>query len=234
MAARLAFNVARDHWWRRGPNPYGGSEIWLVGSAPDASDFRKLGEYTGMNRWPQWSPDGQSLYFVSDRDGMENIWLQSLEDGAASKITSFREGRLLWPAISRDGRTIVFERDFSIWRLDLASGVASPIPISVRPDTKITPVRLYTYTRDLSELALAPDGKKVAFVARGEVFADFADKETDKEQRLGPSLRVTNTPFRESDVAWSPDSPPAGAMPPTGTATGRSTCTTLSPAPSRG
>ncbi|MFL5806541.1 MAG: S41 family peptidase [Roseiflexaceae bacterium] len=203
---RLAFNVSRDHWWRRGPNSYGGSEIWVVGSAPDADDFRKVSDYTGMNRWPCWSPDGQGLYFVSDRDGMENIWFQSLEGGAASKITSFSEGRLLWPAISRDGRTIVFERDFSIWRLDLASGTASPIPISVRPDTKITPVRLYTYTRDLSELELAPDGKKVAFVAHGEVFADFADKETDKEQRQGPALRVTNTPFRESDLDWSPDS----------------------------
>jgi Tol biopolymer transport system component/C-terminal processing protease CtpA/Prc len=212
--AWLAFNVSRDYWWRRGPNPYGGAEVWIVGSAPGADDFRKIGDYAGMNRWPLWAPDGQGLYFVSDRDGMENVWFQPLDpangseanDDQARKITRFAEGRLLWPAISADGRTIVFERDFSLWRLDLASGAAHPIPISVRPDTKITPVRVHTYTRELSELALAPDGKKVAFVARGEVFADFADKEIDKEQRQGPSFRVTNTPFRERDVAWSPDS----------------------------
>jgi tricorn protease len=204
--ARLAFNNSRDFWWRRGPNPYGGAEVWVVGSAPGADDFRKIGDYTGMNRWPLWAPDGQALYIVSDRDGMENLWFQPLEGGEASKITSFAEGRLLWPAISADGRTVVFERDFSLWRLDLPSGEAQPIPISVRPDTKITPVRVQTYNRDLSELALAPDGKKVAFVVRGEVFADFADKETDKEQRQGPSFRVTNTPFRERDAAWSPDS----------------------------
>jgi len=63
-----------------------------------------------------------------------------------------------------------------------------------------------TYNRELTELELSPDGKKVAFVARGEIFADFADKDTDKEQRQGSSFRVTNTPFRESDVTWSPDS----------------------------
>jgi Tol biopolymer transport system component/C-terminal processing protease CtpA/Prc len=204
--ARLAFNVSRDHWWRRGPNPYGGAEVWVVGSAPGADDFRKIGDYTGMNRWPLWAPDGHGLYVVSDRDGMENLWFQPLEHGETRQITSFAEGRMLWPAISADGRIVVFERDFGIWRLDLDTGVARPIPISVRPDTKITPVRVQTYTRELSELALAPDGKKVAFVARGEVFADFADKETDKEQRQGPSFRVTNTPFRERDVAWSPDS----------------------------
>ena len=204
--AQLAFNVSRDHWWRRGPNPYGGAEVWVVGSAPSADDFRKIGDYTGMNRWPLWAPDGQGLYAVSDRDGMENLWFQPLQDGETRKITSFAEGRMLWPAISADGRIVVFERDFGIWRLDLDTGMARPIPISVRPDTKITPVRVQTYTRELSELALSPDGKKVAFVARGEVFADFADKETDKEQRQGPSFRVTNTPFRERDVAWSPDS----------------------------
>ncbi len=211
----LAFNVSRDHWWRRGPNPFGASEIWVVGSAPGADDYRKISDYTGLNRWPLWAPNGCGLYFVSDRDGMENIWFQPLEgggaarsaqDSAARKITTFAEGRLLWPAISGDGRTIVFERDFGIWRLDVASGAISPLPIHVRPDTKITPVRVQTYTRDLSELALAPDGKKVAFVARGEIFADFADKETDKDQRQGPSFRVTNTQFRESEIAWSPDS----------------------------
>src|SRR5262249_27826074 len=60
---RLAFNVSRDNWWRRGPNPYGGAEIWVVGSAPDADDFRQIGDYIGLNRWPLWAPDGQGLFF---------------------------------------------------------------------------------------------------------------------------------------------------------------------------
>ncbi len=204
--SRLAFNISRDQWWRRGPNPFGGAEIWTVGAEFGATDFRKLEGYAGLNRWPLWAPDAQGLYFVSDRDGAENLWYQPLEGGPARRITSFTEGRFLWPSISADGRTVVFERDFGLWRLDLASGQAEPIPIRVRSDTKITPVRVAVYTRDLSELALSPDGKKVAFVARGEVFADFADKETDRERRQGPSFRVTNTPFRERDIAWSPDS----------------------------
>src|SRR4026208_2074319 len=83
---------------------------------------------------------------------------------------------------------------------DAGGGPIGPVVIRVRPDTKFTPVRVATYNRELTELELSPDGKKVASVARGEIFADFADKETDKEQRQGPSFRVTNTPFRESDV----------------------------------
>jgi Tol biopolymer transport system component/C-terminal processing protease CtpA/Prc len=202
----LAFNVARDPWWRRGPNPYGGADLWIVGNAPDADDYRKISDYAGLNRWPMWSADGQGLYFVSDRDGVENIWFQPLEGGPARKLTSFGEGRLLWPAISRDGSTIVFERDFRIWRFDVRSSSAAPLDIRVRPDTKVAPPRVYTLRDGITELSLAPDGKKVAFVVRGEVFADFADKETDREQRQGPAFRVTNNSFRDGDAAWSPDS----------------------------
>ncbi len=202
----LAFNLARDWWWRRGPNPYGGAEIWLVSDQPNAADYRKLSDAPGLNRWPMWAADGQGLYFVSDRDGIENIWFQPLEGGAAAKVTNFKEGRLLWPTISHNGNTIVFERDFTIWRLDVPSGAVRELNIQVHGDTRIRPAQVQTYRDNLGELELAPDGKKVAFVVRGEVFADFADKETDKDQRNGPAFRVTSNAYRDSDVGWSPDS----------------------------
>jgi Tol biopolymer transport system component/C-terminal processing protease CtpA/Prc len=203
----LAFNITRDSWWRRGPNPYGGAELWVVSNEPGADDYRKISDAPGMNRWPLWAGDGQGLYFVSDRDGVENIWFQPIEDGPPRQITSFGEGRLLWPSISLNGETIVFERDFQIWRLDVRSNNVAPVDIRVRPDTKVPPPRVYTYRDNISELELAPDGKKVAFVVRGEIFADFADKETDKEQRQGgPAFRVTSNSFRDHDVSWSPDS----------------------------
>lgn len=205
--SRMAFNVVRASWWRREPGPYSGSELWVTSHALDAADFRRMAaSYAGLNRWPMWAVDGAGLFYISDRDGVENIWFEPMEGGEARAITSFRDGRVLWPTISANGAAIVFEREFGIWRLDLASGVVAALPVRVRPDTKQSLSRPVTYTRDLIELALAPDGKKVAFVARGEIFVDFADKEAERERRLGPSFRVTNTPFRESDIDWAPDS----------------------------
>jgi Tol biopolymer transport system component len=204
--ATMAVVVARNVAWRRGPNPYAASDLWVGSNLPMPEDLRMIGASGQNYRWPMWRPEGDGLYFVSDRDGAENLWLLDLASGRERKLTSFSAGRLLWPAISADGRAIVFERDFGIWRFDTRTRRARPIDIRIQADQKATPARVQTYVRDLSELALAPDAKKVAFVVHGDIFADFADKETDKDLRQGLAFRVTSTSGRESDVAWSPDS----------------------------
>jgi tricorn protease len=202
----IAFSLLRDPWWRRGPNPYGGAELWLASNAPDADDFQKLSDAPGLNYCPLWTPDSRLIYFVSDRDGCENLWVVPRDGGVAERVTSFTDGRLLWPSISADGKTIAFERDFGIWIFDLTSGDVASIPITVRQDAKLTPVRVQTYTRDVQELALSPDGKKIAFIVRGKIFADFADKENERDPRQGLAYRVSQTAFRDSDISWSPDS----------------------------
>lgn len=232
---QIAFCNIRDRWWRRGPNPYAPGEIWLGPSAesprwaeagyaslrmvagpgrandapqrsPEGFLTALVAPYAGRNAWPLWAPDGRSLYFVSDRDGVENLWQLPLDGSPPRQITFFREGRLLFPQIARRAGLIVFERDWRLWRLDPASGEAAPIPITARGDSKITPVREESWHRGFSELRLSPDGRKIAFVARGQVFVDFADKETDRELRQGPSFRVTSSGARESQIAWTPDS----------------------------
>jgi hypothetical protein len=46
----------------------------------------------GRNTNPQWGPDGQSLAFVSDRNGVANIFLHDLADGLTYQITDFYTG----------------------------------------------------------------------------------------------------------------------------------------------
>ena len=78
-----------------------------------------------------WAGDRRGIYYVSDRNGAENIWLR--EPGAKPQaVTRFTGGRLIWPNISYDGRTIVFNRDFQIWTLDTGSGRASVINMTRR------------------------------------------------------------------------------------------------------
>jgi Tol biopolymer transport system component len=145
-----------------------------------------------------WSKDDRTIYYVTDRSGAQNIWAKDL-NGKTRQVTQFKDGRVLWPSIGSDGRTVVFERNFQIWKADATNGRASAVNITRRGVPAGPAIDHLRLNEGISEMALSPDGKKVAFIIRGEVFAVSA---TDG----GDSARVTNSPAEESQVAWSADS----------------------------
>jgi tricorn protease len=85
-----------------------------------------------MDTWPMWSADGY-IYFVSDRDtnSQSNIWRVPEGGGEASRVTTFTDGDVRFPAISADGKTIVFERDFQLWKFDVATRKPTAIPLTI-------------------------------------------------------------------------------------------------------
>jgi tricorn protease len=197
---RVAFNargIASNQWWRRGHSHIDESEIWVMGEGARAS-YTRITEKGAKDIWPMWSPDGKSIYFVSDRTGTENVWVKT-NGGAARQITKFTDGRVLWPSIAQDGKTIVFERNFKLWKLDPGNGQTIEIPIT-RVGVPTGPsVERVTMTNQFSELRLSPDGKKIAFVARGELFAASA-------KDGGDAMRLTTSPALDHQIAWAPDS----------------------------
>jgi Tol biopolymer transport system component/C-terminal processing protease CtpA/Prc len=196
--ASMAF-VGRGfgQWWRHGRSHIDESVLMLMRDH-STSRYEKLTQGGAKEFWPMWGDAGRSLYFMSDRGGAENIWKHTL-GGRSAQVTKFTDGRVLWPSISYDGRAIVFERGYRIWRLDTETGRAAEIPVTRRGAPAGPAVERVRQTEQLQELALSPDGKKVAFVARGEVFAASA---TDG----GDAVRVTNSPAPESQPVWSHDS----------------------------
>ena len=198
----LAFStrgrMASSQWWRNGHSHIDEAEIWLArpGSPPR---YRQLSSGEAKEIWPLWSPDGGTVYYVSDRSGSENLWRQPTDGGGAEPVTEFSRGRFLWPSITLDGSTVAFERDFGIWTLDLDSGQAMPVRVSLRGVGQHPAVTYETFNDELDELALSPDGEKVAFAVHGEVFAAPAEDG-------GRAIRITRTPARESGLTWGPES----------------------------
>jgi C-terminal processing protease CtpA/Prc/Tol biopolymer transport system component len=105
----------------------------------------------------------------------------------------------LWPSISYDGRIIVFEHNFAIWKFDTVSNQASEVKITRRGVPSGPASDHLTLTTQIQEMQLSPDGKKVAFITHGEVFAASA-------KDGGDAFRITNTVAGESQLNWSPDS----------------------------
>ncbi len=105
---------------------------------------------------------------------------------------------MLWPSIGDGGKTIVFERNFAIWKMDTASGKAEQVPIALR-GVPASPGVTHVTETNFSTMALSPDGKKIAVIAHGEVFAASA-------KDGGEAQRLTHTATAESDPVWSADS----------------------------
>ena len=59
---------------------------------------------------PRWSPDGRSIAFLKSIDGVSQIWLSNLDNGAGAAITS-SPTEVLDFSFSLDGRSIVFRTD---------------------------------------------------------------------------------------------------------------------------
>jgi Tol biopolymer transport system component len=199
VLALTARGDTSSQWWRHGHAHIDQSEIWLEtpGAAPKY-EMLQGGAYKSL--WPMWSADASRVYFVSDESGSENIWEKAVRGGGkARQITQFKDGRVLWPNISYDGKTVVFEREFGVWKLDVASGKAAPIAIQLRGATAAPAVTHLNLNNQFRDMMLAPDGRKVAFEAHGEVFAASS-------RDGGQASRVTRTAANETQVAWAPDS----------------------------
>ena len=194
-----ARGTASGQWWRNGHSHLDESEIWMMTeAAPAASRYKRVVDRGAKALWPMWSADGKALFFMSDRNGAENIW-QTAIDGQSRPVTKFTSGRVLWPSITADGRTIAFERDLGIWTLDTASGRAAELRVELRGVPATPPIEHQRLTNQFSDLSLSPDGRKVAFTVRGEVFAGASRDGGDAE-------RITTSPAREYGVTWAPNS----------------------------
>ena len=139
---KLAFTRHPGAWSRK---HYRGSyavDLWLTDVA--GHGFTRLGDgdYKGNYLWPMYGNDG-SIYFVADRlpdeknvkyggpevmKSVNNIWKISDNGGEPIQVTHHTEGNLLFPSISADRRTIVYEQDHGLWKLDVETGKSSEDP----------------------------------------------------------------------------------------------------------
>jgi Tol biopolymer transport system component len=72
---------------------------------------------TGMafESQPAYSPDGQLIAFISDRDGAENLWVANADGSEPRKLSSEDKGSLLSPEFSADGDYVFVSK--STWGL---------------------------------------------------------------------------------------------------------------------
>ncbi len=193
--ALVARGISNQQWWRHGHSHIDETEVWL--KPVDGAAYRRLLPADAKHAWPMWSRDGAALYLMSDQDGNENLWRVPVGGGAPVELTRFHDGRVLWPSIG-GGDLIAFERNFGVWTYDPATGKAAALPITLR-GAPAAPGERHAVETSFTEMAVSPDGRKVAFTTHGQIFAAST-------KDGGPAQRLTRTPGAARRIVWSPDS----------------------------
>ena len=188
----IAFNYGSSEEWKKGYHGTANHDVVIYNIARDT--YKRITTYKGNDKWPQWSADGNWIYFVSDRDGVFNLWKKNLKTGKLVKLTSLNE-EILHPSVSRNG-IIVFEH--RAWIYTMREG-EKPKRINFVASGDIPSGQIIprVITGDAEEIAPSPDGKEVAFIAHGDLFV--------VKTKGGTAVNLTNTPAREYSPVWSPD-----------------------------
>ena len=56
---------------------------------------------------PRYSPDGQRIAFISDRDGADNLWVADADGTNAKQLTNERQARIVSPVWMPDGQAVI-------------------------------------------------------------------------------------------------------------------------------
>ena len=194
--AKLAINRHGQTYWRKYYRGANQTDVTVMDVA--AKKFTRLTDFNGLDSWPMWGSDG-FIYFVSDREGggLTNVWRVSEKGGNAEQVTTFKSGDVRWPAISADGKTIVFEHDFGIWKLDVASRKSSPITLDINAETQENTTEVRTFNSEADDYSLEPGGRRVAIAIYGEIFTAPTTE--------GDLVQITDGPARDQNPVYSPD-----------------------------
>jgi Tol biopolymer transport system component len=101
------------------------------------------------NIGPQWAPDGRTLFFLSDRGGITNIYRATLDGGAVTQVTNLLTGvsgiTSLSPAMSVGAGRVVFsayeEDGYSIYALDTEQLTAGTALVELPTNAALLPPR---------------------------------------------------------------------------------------------
>ncbi len=178
--------------WRKHHTSSVTRDLWIYDT--ETGKHRNLTSRPGEDRNPVMSPDGKTMYFLSERDGKTfNVYSLPIENPSAAKqLTSFTVHPVRFLSRGNNGK-IAFTYDGEIYTMTDGTAPSKLAIDIIDNDENIIRKRSVSSSDDAT---VSPDGKQIAFTDRGELFVTSVDYKTTKQ--------ITRTPAAESQITWAP------------------------------
>jgi tricorn protease len=190
---RLAFNYTSQEFrtWKR----YRGGwkspiAIWDLGK----KTYEALPTTEAMDMFPMWR--GDAIFFISDRDGVMNLYRTDLATKKTAQLTHYKEYDIKWP--SAGAGAIVYENGGLLYAYDLKTNEARNIPVTVASDEVAARSEFKNLGGAVGWFDISPAGARGLVEARGEVLTLPAEH--------GSPRNISSTSgAHELNPVWSPD-----------------------------
>jgi len=168
-------------------------DIWNYDMA--TGNHTMLTTFKGEDRNPVYSGDGNSLYYLSEESGSFNIHKLNLEHPAEQEqLTRFKTHPIRFLSIGNGTMAFGYDGELYTFR---EGNEPQKLDIIIRTQSATNAVEYVSVNGGVREMEIAPNGKEIAFISRGEVFATSVDGTMTK--------RLTNSPEQERFLKFTPD-----------------------------
>ena len=209
----IVFNRHPSVWSRQHYRGSYAADLWIGNLTTNT--YTKLLADDRFNRlWPMWGADN-NIYYVADplpndasvkagsadvRKSLNNIYRVSASgSGQPVQVTKHADGNVFWPSMSADGKVIVYEDNFGIWKLDVASGKTNEIKLDITTDDKDNEIEMETVSNEVDAFDISPSARRAVVSVRGQLLTIATDR--GDITRIVPDAMAS----RSGEPKWSPD-----------------------------
>lgn len=162
---------------------------------PKTKQYKKYTDWEGKDFGATIDHNG-NIYFISDEaNGQYNLY--TFEGGKKKALTKFSSS-IKSPIVNAQGGTVVFEKDYQLWKYDVKSGKDSKLNIAIIRNNILPKEKDFEVKANISAFDVSPDNKKLAFVSRGELFVGDIEGKFVQQIKRGSAERVR-------EVKWTSD-----------------------------
>ena len=192
-ASHIAYTPYADAFrtWKR----YRGgrvARVWIYDTR--THDVEAVPHVNASDTFPCWLAG--EVYYASDRDGQMNLWKFRPGTTTPQQITHFTDFDVR--NMDAGGGVIAYEQAGAIHLYDPMKGESRRLHIRVRADGLHKRPRWQSVDRFVRASAIAPNGKRAVFEARGEILT--------LPYEHGDARNLTSSPgVHDRSPTWSPD-----------------------------
>ena len=185
-------NVEIDNPWRKHHISSATRDIWSYDTVNNK--HTQISTFVGEDVDPIYTDNDQSIYYLSEQSGTFNVHKLSLKSPTKTKqITDFK----LHPVrfLSKSKNTLAFSYHGELFTMQ-EGAKPKKVNISIRTQDIDNHEEILAVNGEISDMAISPNGKEIAFISRGDVFVSSTDGSFTKQ--------ITQTAAQEDSVSFSP------------------------------